>query len=170
MGYRYNLKAPALGTVVVVMMFAVAHAQLLPPLLPLPTVPTLLNVSGILNCPSGPGAGLGIPGVTVSLNCTILGATVKLGQGVTNATGGFNISVPNILSILPIIGGPLLPCRVVAQLPLLNQTVCPILNTANGILAAVPTLVSIILTPIRRVLNLITGIFVILSVNVGQGG
>lgn len=167
MGYKYNLQ---LG-VVVVMMFAVAHAQLLPPLLPLPTVPTLLNVSGILNCPSGPGAGLGIPGVTVSLNCTISGGTLKLGQGVTNATGGFSISVLNILLILPnIIGGPLVPCSVVAQLPLLNQTVCPILKTANGTIAAVPSLTGSVLTPLIRFLNFITGIFVILSVNVGLGG
>lgn len=160
MGYS---QAPAFAAVVVLMVFAaanpVADAQLA----------NLLNVTGILNCPSGTGlpVGPGIPGVPVRLNCSILGATVTLGQALTDVNGRFNISVPNLLGTLPLIGGPLLPCRVVVQLPL-NQTVCPILNTATGILSAVPTLVSTIISPIfGLVANLVTNTFV--NVGVGTG-
>lgn len=129
----------------VILLAAVADAQL-----------NGLNVAGVLNCPSGTGlpTGPGIPGATVGLNCTVVGSNVRLGQGQTDANGTFNISVGNILEsvggLLPIIGGGgrIIPCTVGTVLPI-NQTVCPILNTANAVLIGVPTVVNATLTAAR---------------------
>lgn len=127
-----------------ILLAAVADAQILQP--PISTV----NVGGILNCPSATGPA--IPGAAVSLNCTILGVSVALGQGVTSANGTFNISVSNIVgALLPVVLGAVkvLPCNVGTTLPI-NQTVCPILNTANALLLSVPTLVNITLNALSQ--------------------
>ncbi|KAH6831377.1 hypothetical protein C2S53_014550 [Perilla frutescens var. hirtella] len=92
------------------------------------------------SCPGGPP----IPGVVVSLNCSrLVGATVTLGQATTNATGFFNISVPNTLGILA--SGNILPCVIAIKLPL-NQTICPLLNTATGTVAGLLTFVNSLLS------------------------
>ncbi|KAL9154886.1 hypothetical protein ABFS82_10G146800 [Erythranthe guttata] len=93
-----------------------------------------LSVSGSLCCtPTGNCPGRGIPGVPVSLNCTIVGVGARvLGRNTTNVNGTFNITVPAITGL--ILGLPTLPCLAIVQLPL-NSTVCPPLSTINGVLA-----------------------------------
>ncbi|XP_047966329.1 uncharacterized protein LOC125210785 [Salvia hispanica] len=60
------------------------------------------------NCPPG---SVGIPGVVVRLNCTtIFGGMVTLAQGVTNSTGVFNLTLPNLLGSLGPVISTVLPC------------------------------------------------------------
>ncbi|KAG8372230.1 hypothetical protein BUALT_Bualt12G0044900 [Buddleja alternifolia] len=106
-----------------------ANGQLLPN--PLPRGITLngtLCCTATGNCP-----GQGVAGALVSLNCTVLGATVNLGQATTNANGTFNITVPAVRGI--VLGHSVIPCVTAVRLPL-NNVACPVLSTANGVLAS----------------------------------
>ncbi|KAG8372221.1 hypothetical protein BUALT_Bualt12G0043900 [Buddleja alternifolia] len=93
-----------------------------------------LSVTGRLCCtPTGNCPGQGVSGALVRLNCTILGSNVTVGQGTTNVNGNFNITVGALTGL--ILGLPTLPCVAVVQLPL-NNVVCPVLSTTNGVLAS----------------------------------
>ncbi|KAG8372224.1 hypothetical protein BUALT_Bualt12G0044300 [Buddleja alternifolia] len=93
-----------------------------------------LSVTGRLCCtPTGNCPGQGVNGALVRLNCTILGSNVTVGQGTTNVNGNFNITVGALTGL--ILGLPTLPCVAVVQLPL-NNVVCPVLSTTNGVLAS----------------------------------
>ncbi|GFQ04426.1 hypothetical protein PHJA_002586500 [Phtheirospermum japonicum] len=103
-----------------------------------------LTVGGNLCCtPTGNCPGQGVAGSLVSLNCTILGATVTVGQATTNANGTFNITVPAIAGL--ILGLPIVPCVASVQLPL-SSVVCPVLSTTNGVLASAIRSVGTIVT------------------------
>lgn len=141
-----------------------AHGQITQALRSI-TVSGRLCCTSIGNCP--PGA-TGISGVPVRLNCTtpLAGGTITVGQGITGVNGVYNISIPNIvatLGLIPAVLGGTLPCAVIVNLPL-NQTVCPILSTTNGILAGVPSLLNTVLSP---VLGLLGKFCVALFVGVG---
>ncbi|KAG8372225.1 hypothetical protein BUALT_Bualt12G0044400 [Buddleja alternifolia] len=70
------------------------------PLLPNP-LPRGITLNGTLCCTAtGNCPGQGVAGALVSLNCTVLGATVNLGQATTNANGTFNITVPAVRGIV----------------------------------------------------------------------
>ncbi|KAL1534449.1 hypothetical protein AAHA92_30624 [Salvia divinorum] len=151
MGYK---QSPTLIVAALLLLTPLAYG-LLPGLLPglpglLPGLPGLGTGTGTFtgklcctptgNCPPG---SIGIPDVTVNLNCTnILTGVQTIFQGVTNTVGVFNITLPN-LPVLPPLGS-LLSCAVVINLPL-DTTVCPILNNVTGILTGLPTLVNTIL-------------------------
>ncbi|XP_047975410.1 uncharacterized protein LOC125217882 [Salvia hispanica] len=93
MGYK---QSPALIVVALLLLATatpLAYGQL-------PRNPTGF-VTGAICCTSSgtctPGA-VRIPGVALRLNCTtLLGNVVTLAQGVTNATGVFNLTLPNPL-------------------------------------------------------------------------
>ena len=76
------------------------------------------------------------------LNCTTLSGNVAtLAQGVTNSTGVFNLTLPNLLGSL----GPLITtipqCNVFANLPL-ESTDCPVVHTVGRTLTGSPVLLS----------------------------
>lgn len=128
-----------------------------------------LRINGIICCTSTgncPPGSVGVPGVRVGLNCTtLLGSVVTLAQNVTTATGVFSLNVNSLLGRLGSIIGGILPCGVFVNLPL-NNTICPIFNTANGVLAGVPTLLNTVLDP---VLGLVGTLSVPLFVNITAG-
>ncbi|KAL8041168.1 hypothetical protein ABFX02_10G149200 [Erythranthe guttata] len=104
-----------------------------------------LSVSGSLCCtPTGNCPGRGVSGVTVSLDCTVLGvgATV-LGRGITDVNGIFNIYVRAMGGLT--LGLPIIPCVATVQLPL-STLVCPVLSTATGVLTSA-------LIPVGTVVN-----------------
>ncbi|KAL3632630.1 hypothetical protein CASFOL_025614 [Castilleja foliolosa] len=112
-----------------------------------------LTVGGTLCCtPTGncPG-GQGVAGSLVSLNCSILGSTVTVGQATTNANGTFNITVPGIAGL--VLGLPIVPCTASVQLPL-SSVVCPVLSTANGLLvSAIQSLGTIVTSALGLIQN-----------------
>ncbi|KAL8557131.1 hypothetical protein ACS0TY_004547 [Phlomoides rotata] len=137
MAYKNNNISPPL-LISLLLLFATtnppAHAQ----------IPGGLIISGKLCC-TGTGTCPGPPvsGALVSLNCSspLLGASVDvLGQNITDINGFFNITIPNVLNAVS-----LLPCNVVVRLPL-DQTVCAVLSTANGLLIATVQSVGTLLT------------------------
>ena len=152
---------------VVLLLFAVAtppaHGH------PLNTI----TVGGRVCCtPSGnclPGA-TGIPGVPVVLNCSasIGGGTITVGRGVTGVNGVLNITVPNLINdtlfTIPAILGGTLPCSLIITLPL-NQTICPVLNTATGVLTAIPVIVGSVLSPVLGfILNTAVTLFIRINI------
>ncbi|KAL1534447.1 hypothetical protein AAHA92_30622 [Salvia divinorum] len=146
MGYK---QSPALIVAALLLLTPLAYGQIIPPI---PSLPGLGsgNFIGTLCCtPTGncPPGSIGVPDVTVNLNCTnLLTGAQSIFQGATNTAGVFNITVPK----LPIVGGGLIPplgsllsCAVVINLPL-DAAVCPVLSNVTGIATGIPTLVNII--------------------------
>ncbi|KAL8489148.1 hypothetical protein ACS0TY_025153 [Phlomoides rotata] len=146
----------------------------LPPIIPPVTlpptpglIPTLLNgtiVTGTLCCtPTGTCPGTPVQGVLVKVNCTsIFGASVLVGQNTTDMTGSFNISIPNIIGVVPSALG-VFPCNVTIALPL-NETICPVFSAVDGFLLGTAGLINTILNPLLGLLQRIITISVFIRV------
>ncbi|KAL7137803.1 hypothetical protein ABFS83_10G117700 [Erythranthe nasuta] len=93
-----------------------------------------MNFEGRLCCTTtGNCPGQGIPGVPVSITCTINGYTDVAGQGTTDVNGAFNVYVLGITGYF--YGLSTIPCVATVQLPL-DTVVCPALNTTTGLLSS----------------------------------